>query len=310
MLCQINGNALAIVYLKTAGGRWEKVRYLRLSWKRSLRPCREAGGEVGEPVGRADWIWEVAELHGRGNRISGSRRAGWPSRLDLSLAIAWRPGVSTRSGWESRAWEWIACWATYQAWLASIRTKSVRIDALDLTLLRAFHNARPCPTLSRLRTQCAEPHLRIGPRSTEDPQSIPSSRRTFASEASILAKLTKPESVPARLLGVLVSLPFAPGASNVGSLARIDLAVWLPVAVLWLLLSGLTSVLNLPLTSDDRAKCFLRPESERVFSFSWLGTGSPGLGRRGDRVTGVVDELGEGRANNALPEPRPSGMYS
>ena len=73
------------------------------------------------------------------------------------------------------------------------------------------------------------------------------------------------------------------------------------VAVLWLLLSGLTSVLNLPLTSDDRAKCFLRPESERVFSFSWLGTGSPGLGRRGDRVTGVVDELGEGRANNALP---------
>ena len=48
------------------------------------------------------------------------------------------------------------------------------------------------------------------------------------------------------------------GASNVGSLARIDLAVWLPVAVLWLLLSGLTSVLNLPLTSDDRARCHFR----------------------------------------------------
>lgn len=90
MLCQINGNALAIVYLKTAGGRWEKVRYLRLSWKRSLRPGREAGveggvagaspsersrsrldlrrlpsflaeatgsREVGELTGRADWIF-------------------------------------------------------------------------------------------------------------------------------------------------------------------------------------------------------------------------------------------------------------
>ena len=142
---------------------------------------------MAEPTGSA----EVAELHGRGNRISGSRRAGWPSRLDLSLAIAWLPGAGHRTG-NGRGNK--ACWATYWAWLASIRTKSVRIDALDLTLLRAFHNARPCPTLSRLRTQCAEPHLRIGPRSTEDPQSIPSSRRTFASEASILAKLTKPES--------------------------------------------------------------------------------------------------------------------
>src|SRR5271157_1625954 len=79
--------------------------------------------------------------------------------------------------------------------LASIRTKSVRIDALDLTIVRAFPNVRPCPRLSRLRTQCVEPHLRIGPRSTEDPQSIPSSRRTFASEVSTLAKLAKPESV-------------------------------------------------------------------------------------------------------------------
>src|SRR5271166_4425388 len=70
MLCQINGNALAIVDLKTAGGRWEKVRYLRLSWKRSLRPCREAGGEVGEPVGRADWI-------------SGGCRASWSRQPDL-----------------------------------------------------------------------------------------------------------------------------------------------------------------------------------------------------------------------------------
>src|SRR5271166_3358861 len=152
MLCQINGNALAIVYLKTAGGRWEKVRYLRLSWKRSLRPCREAGGEVGEPVGRADWI-------------SPQRSPGSPAPDNGRAA-----GVVK-----------IACWATYWAWLASIRTKSVRIDALDLTLLRAFHNARPCPTLSRLRTQCAEPHLRIGPRPTEDPPCIPSSCRTLAS---------------------------------------------------------------------------------------------------------------------------------
>ena len=53
-------------------------------------------------------------------------------------------------------------------------------------------------------------------------------------------------------------LRLSAGASNVGSLARIDLAVWLPVAVLWLLVSGLTSVLNLPLTSDDRARCHFR----------------------------------------------------
>ncbi len=138
--------------------------------------------------------------------ICGGCRASWPRQPDLwkSASRLAEPTGSLPSdrlaarrqhsvGLESRAWEWIACWATYQAWLASIRTKSVRTDALDLTLLRAFHNARPCPTLSRLRTQCAEPHLRIGPRSTEDPQSIPSSRRTFASEASI-AKLTKPES--------------------------------------------------------------------------------------------------------------------
>ena len=146
MLCQINGNAFAIVYLKTAGGRWEKVRYLRLSWKRSLRPCREAGVEVGEPDGRADWI-------------CGGCRASWPRQPDLwkSASRLAEPTGSLPSdrlaarrrhsaGGTGRAWDWIACWATYQAWLASIPTKLVRIDALDPTIARAFHNARPCPT--------------------------------------------------------------------------------------------------------------------------------------------------------------------
>src|SRR5271166_1641532 len=135
----------------------------------------------------------------------GSRRAGWPSRLDLRRLPSFMaeatesrevgepvgradwispqrsPGSPAPDNGRAAGVVKIACWATYWAWLASIRTKSVRIDALDLTLLRAFHNARPCPTLSRLRTQCAEPHLRIGPRPTEDPPCIPSSCRTLAS---------------------------------------------------------------------------------------------------------------------------------
>ena len=65
----------------------------------------------------------------------------------------------------------------------------------------------------------------------------------------------------------------------------------------------------IPRTSDTVS--FLRPDLGEFSHFPGSVPGSPGLaadGRIGLRAWWM--NMGEGRANNALPESRPSGMYS